>query len=235
MEFNDIGNDFPHGAAVLDRCYRLMTCQYDECKLTSMKVKLQPTVNIPNNWSLKLGSIIDRNYSGPENTAALGNMTDEDDVHAKAIFSNPGAVIQMFNSNRIYPMSRPCYPNDMKEKMSFIDSTIGYNSTVGSSPLSNVWNLAWAASDTDFAPCFFYALQSSIAPSANAFITFSYSVDYTFVFRNPKNSLDRFLTLEARGYVNPSAKKVEDEPERSKFIPVSELTTDEEEVSKASK
>lgn len=220
---NDSSNSRPHGAAVLDRTFRLMCCQFDEHKLVSMKVKLQPTVNLPNNWSLKLASIIDRNYNGTEYWG--GNMSDVETMTAKDILSNAGALVQTFNSNRIYPLSRTCYPSDLKEKSSFIDSTITYNKTAGESPLAAMANEAWnGGTGTDFAPCIFYTIQSSVAPSANSYITFSYSVEYNFVFRNPKNTIDRFLVLEARGYVNGAAKNIrEDEKGAKEYRPVNEL------------
>lgn len=234
---DDTSNTYPHGGAVLDRTFRLMCAQYDQVKLTTMKVKLQPTVNIPSGWSVKLASVVDRNLSNGEAQADLGNMADNDGLHGKGIFTNPGAVIQTFNSNRIAPLSRPVWASDLKEKSSFIDSTVIYNSAAGQSPLNLVASLEWGNNRTEFAPCFFYAIQSSVAPSANNYITFSYTVEYNFVFRNPKNSLDRFLTLEARGYVNPSAKKgaEEEEKEQPIFLPLTEGSTGVEDVSKASK
>lgn len=203
-QIDDSTNTRPHGAAVLDRTFRLMCCQYDEHKLTSMKVKLQPTVTIPNNWSLKLCSVVDRNFSGTEYFGS--DMNDIDTLTSKDILSNAGAVVQTFNANRIYPLFRAVYPNDQKEKINFIDSTIAYSKAAGQSPLSSMLNVAWSNGASDFSPCIFFTVQSSLAPSADATITFSYSVEYNFVFRNPKNTIDRFLTLEQRGYVNGAAK-----------------------------
>lgn len=196
-----------HGAAVLDRGFRLMCSQYDEVKLVSMKVKLMPSDTITNNWAVKVASIIDRNFNKEEDLAQLssGDMVDNEPLSAQDIFNNPGVIIQNFNANKIYPMPRYCYVKDLKEKSDFIDSTLHYNDTASASPLASLWLDAWEDEKTTFSPCFYYALQTNIAPSAPGTITMNYTVEYNFVFRNPKSGIDRFIKFEQIGYVNPSS------------------------------
>lgn len=206
MKYTQNESNFYHGGALHDRNYRLMCAQYDEVKLISMTVKMLPTQTVPTGWSLKLGSIIDRNYSFNELVGDTdGTMTDAEPMTSNAIMSNPGVVVQSFNANKINTMNRYCYVKDLKEKSDFVDATIRYHQAANLSPLSVMNQFSWYDNKTNFSPCFFYALQANMAPTASSSLTFSYTVDYNFVFRNPKNGLDRFLKIEQVGYVNPSS------------------------------
>ena len=199
-----------HGAAVLDRGFRLMCAQYDELKLVSMKVKLMPSDTITSNWAIKVASVIDRNFNKQEDDTQVSggtNMTDNEPQTAQSIFASPGVLIQNFNANKIYPMPRMCYVKDLKEKSDFVDASVHYTDTASMSPLTTMWVDSWSDEKTTFSPCFFYALQTNMAPSAPGTITMNYTVEYNFVFRNPKSGLDRFLKFEQVGYTNSSGAK----------------------------
>ena len=104
-------------------------------------------------------------------------------------------------------MVRHCYIKDLKEKSDFVDATIQYDSTSGNTPLNKLKLESWVDECTNFSPCFFYCLQANMSPTTNASISMNYTVEYNFVFRNPKNGIDRFLLKEQTGYVNPSGAK----------------------------
>lgn len=210
MKYTQLENTNFHGGAMHDRNYRLMCAQYDEVKLVSMTVKMLPTQTVAAGWSLKLGSIIDRNFTYDEwNGDNTGSMVDTEPINANAILSNPGAVIQSFNANKINTMNRYCYVKDLKEKSDFVDATIRYYATANASPLAAIVQESWLDKKTNFSPCFFYTLQANLAPTAATSLTFSYTVEYNFIFRNPKNGIDRFLKLEQVGYVNPPSRSAD--------------------------
>ena len=219
---------YSHGAAVNDRSFRLMCAQYDEVKLVSMGVKLMPSQTITANWAIKVASVIDRNFSYSEYSAQYtGAMTDTEPQTAESIFNNPGVVVQNYNANKIYPMGRYCYVKDLKEKSDFTDATITYKTTSGASQLGDLKLESWSDERTTFSPCFFYALQANMAPTADSSVTFNYTVEYNFVFRNPKNGVDRFLIKEQVGYLNGSGAKSSTEDESTKEVPAATAAAEE--------
>ena len=127
----------------------------------------------------------------------------DDEITAKDLMENQGALVQTFNSNRIAPLSRMSRPTDIKENTSWIDASINYNMTESESPLKTMSVSGWRNNKTDYCPAFHYACQSSIAAATDSTFTFGYTVEYTFAFRNPKSGLDFFIKKEAIGYTNP--------------------------------
>lgn len=200
-------DQYRHGAATFDKGFRLKCAMNDEVRLCRMTVRLQPATSIPNNAALRVYSIVDRNLTYDEYMNMTGGATHMDDnVTAKDIMENQGALVQTFNSNRIAPLSRMSRPTDIKENTSWTDASIYYNSIVNESPLKEMSLTGWYTNKTDYCPAFHYACQSSIAAASDSTFTFGYTVEYTFAFRNPKSGLDLFIKQEAIGYVNPAAK-----------------------------
>ena len=217
-----------HGAAVNDRAFRLMCAQYDEVKLVSMSVKLMPSQTVTAEWVIKVASTIDRNFSHDElNNQNASSMTDSEPQTATTILNNPGVVIQNYNANKIYPMTRHCYVKDLKEKSDFVDATVQYDTISGHTPLQNLKLESWIDECTTFSPCFFYCLQANMAPTTSASISMNYTVEYNFVFRNPKNGIDRFIIKEQTGYVNPSSAKSSEVRTVAKSSTEDESTEDE--------
>lgn len=200
------------GGVTLDKNFRLMCHQYDECRLLKMVVKLQPTSAIPNNVAVKLGSVIDRNLTKSEyDKLADTTMLDEaTKMTATEIFQSSGCVIQPFNGNRIAPLTRYSVPTDLNEKTSWMDCSISYNKAASVSPLGWLSILGWGNNQSKYAPCFQYALQISTAAATNSYIQFGYQIHYVFAFRNPRNAIDRFIKVEGVGYVNPASAKAPD-------------------------
>ena len=130
-------------------------------------------------------------------------------------------------------MPRYCYVKDLKEKSDFVDATIRYNTTLAQSPLQELEMESWHDKKTTFSPCFFYALQANMAPTASSSVTFNYTVEYNFVFRNPKNGVNRFLVMEQIGQMNEanptksSENKSEIEPAATAAAVTTTTTLDE--------
>lgn len=199
-----------HGAAVLDKGFRLMCALNDECRLCKISVKLQSASVLPNNVAVKLFSVVDRNYTKAEFDRYTGaDDGDEmvDTFTTRDITENPSAVIQSFNGNRITPLSRYSVPTDLKEKTGWMDCSIVYNKTTGESPLKLLMLKGWKENNSSYAPMFAYAAQTSLAAAASTTITFSYTVEYSFAFRNPKSNIDKFIATEQWGLTNPNSAK----------------------------
>lgn len=197
---------YRHGGAVWDKGFRLMCAMNDECRLCRMNVKLQPATTLPNNVAVRLASIVDRNMTYKEwNNLYTGAVMD-DSFDAQSVLENQGAVMQTFNGNRVAPLNRYSIPTDTKEKTGWVDCSIEYYKTTGYSPLTDIMLHGWYDGQTTYAPAFTYCLQTSVAAAANTTITFGYTVEYTFAFRNPKSGLNFFVKQEQIGYVNPSTK-----------------------------
>lgn len=197
-------NRHKHGGATFDKGFRLKCAMNDEVRLCRMIVRLQPATSIPNNAALRVYSVVDRNLTYEEYTHQSsddpGGMDDE--ITAKDIMENQGALVQTFNSNRIAPLSRMSRPTDIKESTSWIDASLNYNTTASESPLKTLSVSGWTNNKTDYCPAFHYACQSSIAAATDSTFTFGYTVEYTFAFRNPKSGLDFFIQKEAIGLIN---------------------------------
>lgn len=233
---NDTQYNLMHGGAVCDKGFRLMSAMYDECRLCRMNVKLQPATNIPNNVAVKLYSVVDKNFTRQEHIETTNPDAMDDDVLTPiSIMENQSAVIQSFNGNRVSSLNRYSVPTDLKEKTGWMDCSISYAKNVGYTPLLNLYTRGWEENNSTYAPAFFYTAQTSVTADANTYITFSYTVEYSFAFRNPKSNLDRFIAIEQWGLTVPSAAKstktVEADPKTKKELEelAASLTTDEPE------
>lgn len=183
------------GAAVCDRSFRLYCAQYDEVRLNSMKIKLSPstTGNAANSY-IKLCSIVDR-----KTTATEESMTNTSDIpSAIEIENNPGVIITPFMPGRTSPLVRYVYASNMQERSNYMDSTIHY-STNESNPLDRMYLLNHTGSSGGFCfiPSFYCFLRTATTQESSSTISISYTVEYNFTFRNPKNSIEEFMANEA--------------------------------------
>jgi len=228
-----VEGQYRHGPAVWDKGFRLMCAMNQECRLCRMNVKLQPATTIPSGVAVRLASVIDRNMTYKE----WGNLSTDaimdDAFEANSVLENQGAVIQTFNGNRVSSLNRYSVPTDLKEKTGWVDCSIEYNKNVGASPISFLTLHGWYEGETTYAPAITYCCQVSQAATGTATITFGYTVEYSFAFRNPKSGLDFFIRQEQIGYVNPSTAKTskteEADPKTKKELEelAASLTTDE--------
>lgn len=197
---------YRHGGAVWDKGFRLMCAMNDECRLCRMNVKLQPATTLPNNVAVRLASVVDRNMTYEEWHNLYTGAVMDDSFNATSILESQGAVMQTFNGNRVAPLYRFSVPTDLKEKTGWVDCSIEYYKAVNFSPLADVMLHGWYKGETTYAPAFSYCLQTSVAAAADTTITFGYTVEYSFAFRNPKSGLDFFVKQEQIGYVNPAGR-----------------------------
>lgn len=182
-----------HGGAVCDRTFRLLCAQYDQVRLVSMKIKLTPSALSTNVSPMKLLSVCDRNCYDSE-SESIGD--DDPIMTAKEIEDNPGVIVTEFNGNRVTPIMRYCTAKDLQERTTYIDSTITYNTSDPSNPFSAMFNADWKDGKAEFAPCFFTCLKSPVTSQQQVTLVYGYTVEYNFIFRNPKNNLDTFVATE---------------------------------------
>lgn len=209
---------YRHGGAVWDKGFRLMCAMNQECRLCRMNVKLQPATTLPTGVAVRLASIIDRNMTYKEWNNLYSGAVMDDSYAANSVLENQGAVIQTFNANRVGSLNRYSVPTDLKEKTGWMDCSIEYYKTTGYSPLTDVMLHGWYDGQSTYAPAITYCCQTSLAAAADTTITFGYTVEYSFAFRNPKSGLDFFIKQEQTGYVNAAAKstKTEDDDPKTK-------------------
>ena len=182
-----------HGGAVCDRTFRLLCAQYDQVRLVSMKVKLTPSALSGSVTPMKLLSVCDRKCTDWET-----EESDEQDpiMTAKEIEDNPGVIVTEFNGNRVSPIMRYCTAKDLQERTTYIDSSITYSSTDPTNPFSKMYVTDWYNGDAEFSPCFFTCLKSPVTSQQQVTLVYGYTVEYNFIFRNPKNNLDTFVATE---------------------------------------
>lgn len=196
------------GGALNDRGYRMKAACYDEVKLDSMKVTLSPsslsqngntTVTICTMWDRK-ASPKECGYPNASAWMANGSMPT-----AIEIYNNEGTIKSMMTGNQIYGYKRYCKASSIIEKGGYHDSSILYNSTATESPLKYMYQDAWMKGPLAFCPGLFMTVYTPVKFQVDVTATFSYKVEYTFTFRNPKSDLDFFLLVESPGYVNVAA------------------------------
>lgn len=202
---------YRHGGATWDKGFRLMCAMNQECRLCRMNLKLQPATTLPSGVAVRLASIIDRNLTYTEWNNMYTGASMDDSYEANSVLENQGAVIQTFNGNRVASLNRYSVPTDLKEKTGWMDCSIQYYNTAGASPLSSFYLKGWMNNESTYAPAFTYACQTSLAAAADTTITFGYTVEYSFAFRNPKSGLDFFIKQEQIGYTNPAGKSAKTE------------------------
>ena len=202
------------GGCVNDRGFRMKCACYDEVKLDTMKVTLNPTqignmyptVTICTMWDRK-ASPKEVGYIGSEAWMANGSQPTPTEI-----FNNEGTIKTILNANNTYGIRRYCRASSIIEKGGFFDSSILYNATENESPLRIMYLDAWLRGPLAFAPALNCCVYSALTGSQDQFINFSYKVEYTFTFRNPKSDMDWFLTVEAPGYVNPDMPETKIDP-----------------------
>lgn len=205
---NDGGGNLVYGGAVNDRGYRMKCASYDEMKLDSMKVTLTPAqLATNNNITFTLCTMWDRKASPKEIGYQGGGdwMQNGAVPTALEIFNNEGTIKSQMNQNTIYGYKRYCKASSIMEKGGYIDASILYHNTEGESPLKILYQDAWLRNPCPFSPSLNICVYSPAQFQNQATITFSYKVEYTFTFRNPKSDLDWFLQVETPGFVNTAA------------------------------
>lgn len=194
-----------HGGAVNDRGFRMKCACYDEIKLDSMKVTIIPaqffsdsavTMTMCTFWDRKASPKECGFQGGPEWMANGSTPT------ALEIFNNEGTIKSPISHNQIYGYKRYCKASSIMEKGGYSDSSIYYNPTAGQSPTDWMYLDAWLRNPMNFSPCLYFMVYCPAMFTANRILNYSYKVEYTFTFRNPKSDLDYFLEIESPGYVN---------------------------------
>lgn len=206
-----------HGGAINDRGFRMKCACYDEVKLDSMRVTItSATTTQANNTSFTLCTMWDRKANPKE----CGYLTDAEWMANGTvptpveIYNNEGAIKSIITSTNIYGYRRYCKASSIIEKGGYHDATIFYNYTENESPLTTMYLDAWLRNPLSFCPALYAIIYSPIAfNNGTSTIGFSYKVEYTFTFRNPKSDLDQFVLLEAPGYVNPPMGGDDDDPD----------------------
>lgn len=208
---NDAAN-LVHGGAVNDRTFRMKCASYDEVKLESMKVTFTPAQLLQNNnITFTICTTWDRKAT-PKEVGFVGGadwMQNGSVPTPTEIYNSEGSIKSQMNGNTIYGYSRYCKASSILEKGGYVDSSILYNSTAQESPLKIFYLDAWLRNPCEFSPALYLCVYSPAALTNDAIIAFSYKVEYTFTFRNPKSDLDYFLLVESPGYVNPDAKNMQ--------------------------
>ena len=192
---NAIDSDWSvHGGALNDRTFRLLCAQYDQCRLVSMKVKLLPTNLTTTVAPVKLMSVCDRNNY----VAEMNGDGDDPRMSAMEIENNAGVLITDINGNRTYPVIRYCTARDLKERTDYIDSSIEYPAYTGheDNPLYDMRNIDWRNGRCHFCPCFYTCMKTGVTSAEQVTLIYSYTVEYNFIFRNPKNDLENFIATE---------------------------------------
>jgi hypothetical protein len=195
-----------HGGAVNDRGFRMKCACYDEIKLDSMKVTITPaqlfqhqavTMTICTFWDRK-ASPKECGFVGGGDWMANGSVPT-----ALEIFNNEGTIKSVITNNNIFGFKRYCRASSIIEKGGYHDSSILYNPTAEQSPTTWMYLDAWVRNPMAFSPCLYTMIYCPASFAQAQLLSFSYKVEYTFTFRNPKSDLDYFLLIESPGYVNP--------------------------------
>lgn len=196
-----------HGGAVNDRSFRLKCSQYDEVRLDSMKVYINPIVSNSSvsTPAMTISSIWDRKASPKECGVVADSVvfTEGRVPTAQEVSSNEGAIKSITNMNSTRGITRSIYARNMQEKSFFWDSTIHYNTVEAESPLSTLYLDAWEKKDGSFCPALYVCSELNQTTVFGDQYTCSYRVEYNFTFRNPKSEMQDFIILENPTYVNP--------------------------------
>ena len=181
------------GAAVNDRTFRLYCSQYDEVKLNSMRIKMSPgsTGDLASGY-VKFCSIVDRKTTSSEEALASGDLPT-----AVEIENNPGVIVTPFQPGRATPVMRSVYASNLAEKSNYLDSTITYAGGEDN-PMSSMYLTSRSGQSGGyvFAPTFYCFLRTGVSFEASTHLAITYTVEYNFTFRNPKNSIEEFMANE---------------------------------------
>ena len=186
---------------------------YDEVKLDSMKVTITPAqmFNMAS-ITFTMCTFWDRKAS-PKECGFVGGgdwMANGTVPTALEIFNNEGTIKSAVTSNTIYGYKRYCKASSIIEKGGYHDSSILYNPTAGQSPTSFMYLDAWMRAPLAFSPALYVMLYSPATFANHQLMNYTYKVEYTFTFRNPKSDMDWFLLVESPGYINPDDDNVAD-------------------------
>lgn len=190
-----------YGGIVNNREFRSKCCSYDEWKLVSMKVKLQPV--LPDSGTqYTVYSISDRCSSSEETNMDDSSMDDiEHDVPStREIAESSGSLATTINTNRISPIIRYISSKDLIEKSTYSDCTISYTEQAGVSPLAALS----FHDDPAFNPAIYFAVKSNKISTSEVTLSWIYTVEYNCIFRNPKSDLQTFIAKENPTAVNRS-------------------------------
>lgn len=199
------GVNTTHGGAVNDRSFRLKCAQYDEVRLDSMKVYINPIVSASSTATpaMTVATFWDRKASPSEcgissegDWEIVGRMPTPQEV-----FSNEGAVKTVTNMNSTRGIVRSCYANNGQEKTNYWDSTLAYNDELGQSPLTVITLDAWTKKSGCFCPALYVVSQLNMTTVFGQNFQCSYRVEYNFSFRNPKSEMNDFIKVEDPTYV----------------------------------
>lgn len=197
-----------HGGAVNDRGFRMKCASYDEVKLDSIKITIIPAQFFSDNAvTMTMCTFWDRKASPKECGFQGGGdwMANGSVPTSLEIFNNEGTIKSQISHNQIYGYKRYCNASSILEKGGYTDSSIYYNPTPGQSPTDWMYLDAWLRNPMNFSPCLYFMIYCPATFTVNRILNYSYKVEYTFTFRNPKSDLDYFLEIESPGYINEEA------------------------------
>lgn len=197
-----------YGGAVNDRAFRLKCSQYDEVRLDSMKVYINPQVSSSSSSTpqMTISTIWDRK-TAPTECGVTGNNPNWITGRAPTaleVITNEGALKTAVNLNSTRGAFRAITARNMQEKSYFWDSTIKYNNTQGESPLKTLYMSSWEIKEGGFAPTLYAVSELNMTQVFGQNYVCSYRVEYNFTFRNPKSELSDFIVNENPSYVNPA-------------------------------
>lgn len=205
---NDAANP-TFGGAVNDRTFRLKCSQYDEVRLDSMRVYINPQVSSSSSTTpqMTISTIWDRKTAPKEAGAQGANATwiEGRVPTALEVVTNEGALKTAVNMNSTRGAFRAITARNMQEKSTFWDSTLRYDDTLGNSPLDNIILSSWEVKDGAFCPTLYAVSQLNMTQVFGQSYVCAYRVEYNFTFRNPKSELTDFLAKEAPNVVNRAA------------------------------
>lgn len=189
----DSQNGGKYGGIVNNREFRSKCASYDEWKLVSMRVKLQPV--LPNSQTqYTIYSICDRAASAVEvkmDDSAMDDV-DHDVPSVREIAESSGSIATTINSARISPIIRYISTKDLIEKSEYRDCTISYEEDVGFHPLSTLSFVELPA----FNPAIYFSVKSNVISTTKVTLSWVYTTEYNCIFRNPKSDLQTFIAKE---------------------------------------
>lgn len=197
----DADNGNIYGGIVNNREFRSKCSSYDEWRLVSMRVKLQPV--LPDaGTQYTVYSISDRDADKNEvkmDDSAMDD-TDHDVPSTREIAESSGSIATTINSNRITPIIRYITCRDLIEKSSYCDCSISYTEQTGYHPLST---LSFNTLPV-FNPAIYFAVKANKISTAEVALSWIYTVEYNCIFRNPKSDLQTFIAKENPTAINRS-------------------------------
>lgn len=225
---DDANNGNVYGGIVNNREFRSKCCSYDEWRLVSMRVKLQPV--LPDTGTqYTVYSISDRGADKTEVNMDDSTMddTDHDVPSTREIAESSGSIATTINSNRITPIIRYTTCRDLIEKSSYSDCSISYTETALLHPLST---LSFNTLPV-FNPAIYFAVKSNKISVSEVTLSWIYTVEYNCIFRNPKSDLQTFIAKENPTAINRSVStKFTEVPSENPYLPSKILNSSGQEI-----